>query len=50
MQSITADASSQSVCLSLCYSGRQLQKLLLDGDVVKCQQKLHRNGASKDAN
>lgn len=38
------------VSQSLCYSGRQLQESLLDGDVVKCQQKLHRNGASKDAN
>ena len=46
MQSIMVDASSQSVC----YSGQQLQALLVDGDVVKCQKKLHRNGASKDAN
>jgi len=50
MQSIMADASSQPICLSVCYSGRQLQELLLDGNVVNCQQKLHRNGASKDAN
>ena len=40
MQSITAAASSQSVS----HSGHKLQDLLTDSNLVKCRQKLHRNG------